>query len=73
MTERQAGGLSLWKTGTVAVLLLLLVVVVVQNIEPLPVHFLFFEFSLPGAILVFVPFLLGVVVAMITAARKARS
>lgn len=73
MTERPAGGIGLWKAGVVSILLLLLVVVIVQNIEPLPVRFLFFSFQVPGAVLVVAPFILGVAVATIVAARKVRS
>lgn len=73
MTENPRPGASLWRAGGVSLLLLLLVVFIVQNVTPLPVRFLFFDFSMPGAVLVLVPFLLGIVVSLATAAHKARA
>jgi uncharacterized integral membrane protein len=66
-------GISSWKTGIVAFLLLFLVVFIIQNITPFQMRFLFFQFSVPGAVLILVAFLVGLTVAIISTARKARS
>jgi uncharacterized integral membrane protein len=73
MTEKTTTSLGPWKTGLVVFLLLLVVVFIIQNITSYQVRFLFFQFAVPGAVLVFVAFLLGVVIALITSARRARA
>ncbi len=71
MNERRSGGL--WKTGIVAFLLFVLVVFIIQNITAYDVRFLFWKLSVPGAVLVLVAFLLGVMAALLVSVRRTRA
>lgn len=46
---------------------LLVVIVILQNITPVPVKLLFLEFTLPGAVLIALAWLLGLATGIIVA------
>jgi uncharacterized integral membrane protein len=56
-----------FKIIVVAIVLLLSLIVILQNIQPFSANFLFWEFSLPGAFLLFLTFIFGFVAGLLVA------
>lgn len=58
-----------YKIIVILIVLLLFLVVILQNTGPVVTKFLFFEFSLPRALLLFVTFAFGFIAGLLMAMR----
>lgn len=58
-----------FKIIVIAIVLLLSLIVILQNIHPFSANFLFWEFPLPGAFLLFLTFMFGFIAGLLTAVR----
>jgi putative membrane protein len=58
-----------YKIIIILILLLLVLVVILQNTGPVVTNFLFFEFSLPRALLLFLTFAFGFIAGLLVAMR----
>ena len=57
------------KIIVIAIVLLLSLIVILQNMHPVNTHFIFWEFSLPGALLLFLTFMFGFIAGLLAAIR----
>lgn len=58
-----------FKIIVIAIVLLLSLIVILQNMHSVKTNLLFWEFSLPGAFLLFLIFLLGFIAGLLAALR----
>jgi uncharacterized integral membrane protein len=58
-----------FKIIVIVIVLLLSLIVILQNMQSVSTNFIFWEFSLPGAFLLFLTFMFGFIAGLLTAIR----